>query len=475
MDRRPIQPVPAVRPNGFTEPPPGMGLERYANQLVSWRSCAEGRECAEVRVPLDYAKPDSTAITLAVSRKPATGSRKLGSLFINPGGPGVSGVSYVGYFQREGLEGYDIVGWDPRGVAGSTPVKCVDGTPLDQFIAMDGSPDTTAEKTALIQASRQFAASCLERSGRLLQHVSTVETAHDLDLLRRMLGEDKLSYFGSSYGTQIGATYAHLFPSSVGRMVLDGAVDITGSSETSQAEGFDKALGRFGAWCAGRGCSLGASAAEVENTVTDLWRRLDATPFRVGSRQLTQQLAVTGVIFVLYENEEAWTYLLKALEAAVQGNDGRALLALADEYNQRRSNGEYGQSNYAFPAIRCLDTDDEGIREADQEIAAAVKQAPTLGPFLGPNYVCPMWPVPPAPDPGKLRGKGAAPIVVIGTTGDPATPYDSAVDMARQLESAALITFKGEGHLAYGQSQCVQGLVRAYLVDGVVPRDGSMC
>lgn len=472
---RPVVPVPDVRPDGFADPPPGVGLDRYASQPITWRACRNGQECAEVLVPLDYAKPDGTAITLAVARIRATGSRNLGSLFINPGGPGGSGVAYVGYFERAGLQDYDIVGWDPRGVGESTPVQCAGAEALDRYTAMDGSPDTAEERTAWIQANRAFGRSCLERSGPLLSHVSTVETVHDLDLLRRMLGDTTLSYFGSSYGTQIGAVYAELFPDSVGRMVLDGAVDITDDSDASQAEGFDKSLRAFAAWCAERGCSLGSSPAEVQKSVVELWQELDAKTFDVGRRQLTQQLAVTGVIFVLYENEKAWPALLRSLEDAIRRNNGGRLLAFADQYNQRRSDGQYGQFNYAFPAVRCLDSDEGGLTEADRDLAEAVEDAPTLGPFLGADYVCPMWPVPAAPDPGTLTGKGAAPIVVIGTAGDPATPYEYAVAMARQLESGVLVTFRGEGHLAYGQSPCVQRLVQAYLVDGAVPVDGSRC
>lgn len=474
MDKRPVQPVPAVRPAGFTDPPVGDGSERYAQQRVDWRSCRDGLECAEVVVPLDYHKPDDTAITLAVARRPSAGRSRRGSLFINPGGPGVSGIDYVRSFDRTGLEAFDVVGWDPRGVGASTPIQCADSAQVDRFLAMDGSPDTSVERTALVQASREFGLSCLKRSGPLLSHVSTVETARDLDLLRRLVGEEKLTYFGSSYGTAIGARFADLFPATVGRMVLDGAVDIT-EGGTTQAEGFDRAFTSFAAWCASRSCSLGSSRSAVESGVARLLDRLDAAPLEVGRRQLTQQLAVTAVVFVLYGNERTWSYLVAALEAAIRDGDGGALLALADRYNERGSDGQYGQSTYAFPAITCLDSDKGGIRQADKDLAAVVKKAPTLGPYLGPNYLCPMWPVPAAPDPGRPTARDAAPIVVIGTTGDPATPYQNAVGMARQLDSAVLLTLKGEGHLAYGQSQCVQRQVRAYLVDGVVPKDGAVC
>ena len=252
-----MQPIPSVVPKGYNDPPAGSGLARYQRQTLEWQPCGNGLTCTTVLAPLDYAKPDGTAITLALARRAATAERRLGTLFINPGGPGGSGTSYVGYFNPEGLEGYDIVGWDPRGVGYSTPVACMGPKELDRFYALDASPDDPAEERAWLDAVQGFGRSCLERSGGLLEHVSTVETVKDLELLRGLVGDDKINYFGSSYGTRIGAFYAELYPQRVGRMVLDGSVNISGSDTISQTEGFERALNNFARWCAAGALSAG--------------------------------------------------------------------------------------------------------------------------------------------------------------------------------------------------------------------------
>jgi pimeloyl-ACP methyl ester carboxylesterase len=471
--RRPLQAVPDVRPAGFSEPPPGTGLARYTSQRLAWQPCEHNLQCAAVLVPLDYSTPDQTAISLALTKKPATGNRRLGSLFINPGGPGGSGRAFVTYFPSKGLPDYDIIGWDPRGVGASTPVICA-GADLDQYLSMDASPDNDGELATLIEANRTFGRSCLASSGVLLQHVSTVEVARDLDLLRALVGDDKLNFYGASYGTDIGATYAQLFGTRVGRMVLDGAVDITGKSSTSQAQGFDRALGAFARWCAGRECELGTTQEAVEHSIAAFWATLDSHPMRVGRRQLTQQLGVAGVLTVLYENADGYPILLKALTQALVYRDGRILLALADRQNQRDQNGGYGQINEAFPAVECLDTKDRGLQgEIDKE-ARTDQKAPIFGPVLGPNLLCPMWPVAARPGP-KIVAAQAPPIVVIGTTGDPATPYEDAVAMSKQLKSGVLVTFHGVGHTAYDQSACVHDLVVRDFEQGVLPRPGTSC
>lgn len=470
---RPLEAVPVVRPVGFADPPPGSGLARYRDQRLGWTSCSQGRQCARVLVPLDYDHPDGTAITLALARKVGTGTHHLGSLFIDPGGPGGSGIDYLSSFSAKGLEDYDVVGFDPRGVGQSTPVECT-GADLDSFLTLDISPDTPQEQDTLVAADRDFGRDCLKESGPLLQHVSTVEVARDLDLLRGLVGDRTLSYFGASYGTQIGATYAQLFPARVGRLVLDGAVDITGDTSVSQAQGFERALGAFADWCVARSCSLGHTRPEVLAAVARLWTGLDAKPIAVGSRQLTQQLAVAGVVDILYADQRGYPYLLQALQQAIEQTDGRALLFYADQLNSRDDQGHYGQSNYAFPAIRCLDQRDRGVQGEIAAARQASTKAPTVGSFFGPDLQCALWPVAAVP-PLELVGAGAAPIVVIGTTLDPATPYEYAVGMARQLRSGVLVTFKGRGHTAYGKSPCVQKLVVGYLVDGRVPADGSTC
>jgi pimeloyl-ACP methyl ester carboxylesterase len=442
---------------------------------MTWTPCLDHLECAEVLVPLDYLKPDQQAITLRLAKRPATaGVHRLGTLFVNPGGPGVSGIGLVQGFRGGGLGEYDIVGWDPRGVGQSTPVRCFERQDLDHYLSTDNSPDDGSETEALIMEERSLGQSCLQRSGALLEHISTAETVRDLDLLRGLVGDAKINYLGFSYGTRIGALYAQLFPKRVGRLVLDGAVNISGS-EVDQALGFDRALENFAAWCANQRTDLGSSRDEVLHTVTTLWRQLDSQPIMVGTRSLTQQLAVSAVVFPLYGQQDAWAALRDALLSAVHDHDGARLLRLADLFEERSADGNYDQSIVAFPAIRCLDSSDTSVRAAIRQSEMLIKKAPTIGPFWGPDLTCPLWPVAPAPPIPKIIARGAAPIIVIGTTGDPATPYEYAVGMARQLESAVLVTFHGSGHLAYGQSECVRQIVRDYLINSVVPADGASC
>lgn len=472
---RPLVPVPSVKPEGLVDPPPGTGLGRYTAQQLDWTRCGD-KQCATALAPLDYGDPDGQAVTLALARKKAKGEPRLGSLFINPGGPGGSGVSYVDSFSAKGLEAFDIVGWDPRGVGDSTPVVCSNGADLDRYNAIDYSPDDQAEEQAWIDGNRDFGRSCLDRSGVLLEHISTEETVRDLDLLRQLVGDPLLNYYGASYGTDIGSLYAELFPAQTGHLVLDGAVNISGEdTEVSQAVGFERALVAFSKWCGDRECKLGKSSKEVLASITGFFDQLDAKPLQVSDRELTQSLAVTGVLFVLYDNEKGFPYLYEALLNAIQDSDGAYLLWLADGYNERAEDGTYGKLITSFSAVRCLDEADEGIAGAEAHAAKINKQAPILGPYFGPDLVCPMWPVAAVPKRAKITGAGATPLIVIGTTGDSATPYEYAVNMAKQLESGVLVTFNGQGHLAYRQSECVRQLVVRYLTLDEVPKDPTTC
>jgi pimeloyl-ACP methyl ester carboxylesterase len=476
QDGRPLQPIPDVQPKGFAEPPAGTGLARYEEQELKWKSCGEGISCATMLVPLNYADPDGTAITLMVAKREATGSKRLGSLFINPGGPGGSGVWYVGYFNRTGLENYDIVGWDPRGVGHSTPVTCYGKDDLDHYFSMDSSPDDAAELQATVDEQIEFGQSCLKKSGVLLEHISTMDTVRDLDLLRHLVGDDKINYFGSSYGTKIGALYAEMYPQRVGRMVLDGAVNINSKSKVSQVQGFERALNHFASWCAKAQCRLGSRRGEVLSTIKEFLVSLDQEPMPVsGGRTLSQQQGVKAVFFSMYGGTNSWPTLRDALVAAIFDKDASGLLRLADAFDRRDRDGSYGQLNYAFPAIRCLDSQDDSVRGAQQRFAEDTRSAPVLAQLRGPDLSCPLWPVKPAPKQPVVDAAGAPPIIVIGTTGDPATPYEYAKSMARELRSAVLVTYDGEGHLAYGQSSCVRVIVIAYLVRDHVPRDGTRC
>ena len=472
---RPLTEVPDVRPRGFAAPPAGAGLARYRDQALNWRPCTKELVCASVLAPLDYDDPDGTAITLALAKRPAQGDRRLGTLFINPGGPGAPGRDYVTYFNARGLEGYDVVGWDPRGVGGSTPVRCYDTADYDRFFAVDVSPDTKAEERAFTAETYAFGQACLVRSGPLLEHVSTGETVRDLELLRTLVQDPSLHYFGASYGTRIGSLYAELYPERVGRMVLDGAVNISGQ-DVSQIQGFERALGHFADWAARPGSkqALGTSRVAVLDAVQQLLRDLDGKPLQVQDRTLSQQQGVQGTLNSLYGRDD-WPPLLEALASARQG-DGRGLLALADKgvFRDPRD-GSYGQINDAFPAVRCLDSRAASVRAAERSADRQARRAPLLGPLSGADLVCPLWPVAPAPRQPEITADGAAPIVVLGTTGDPATPYENAQGMARQLDSGVLVTLEGEGHTAYSQSDCIRASVNAYLVDGAVPTDGTRC
>ncbi|MFT4296551.1 MAG: alpha/beta hydrolase [Micropruina sp.] len=472
IDRPRLAPSDA-KPDGFADGLSGDGLTGYLKQSIQWRRCSN-YDCATILAPLDYANPSGQAITLALARKRATQSPKLGTLFINPGGPGASGRNMVTYFASKGLEQYDIVGWDPRGTNASTPVTCYGNAATDAYAQLDSSPDDDAETQALIVGNYEFGKACWENSGELLNHISTVDTARDLDLMRALVGDEKLSFVGYSYGTQIGSFYAELFPQRVGRLVLDAAVDITDDDSVIQAMGFDLALGNFAAWCARQGCSLGAGKDAVLKTITDFLDKLDGEPLTVGDRTLTQSLAATGIAGYLYGGVPAWQVLARDLQAALAG-DGTRLLKSSDGLNDRTEDGSYGSLFYSFPAIGCADSKDEGVVEAEQRWVADQKKAPIYGKYFGPGYTCALWPVHSGPL-VKPTGSGAAPIVVIGATGDPATPYQNAVTMAEQLTSGVLLTYEGEGHGTFGgKSSCVDTLVIDYLTKGEVPADGTRC
>lgn len=472
---RPVLPAVTPKVSGLVAGLAGDGLTPYAKQAVKWSACDEDR-CAKVVVPLDYANPGEAGVTIAVRMKPATATPHLGPLFVNPGGPGASGRDLVGYFDTNGLEQYDIVGWDPRGTGESTPVRCLTDAEADAFVALDGSPDDEAERETLIRANYDFGKACWERNGDYLNHIGTVDTVRDLDLLRQLLGAPKLNYLGYSYGTDIGAVYAELFGGNTGRLVLDAAVNITDDESIVQSQGFDLALGNFATWCAQAGCGLGSSKDAVLTSITALLDSLDGKPIKVGARQLTQTLATSGMAAALYSGKDAWESLAAIVQRA-QAGDGRYLLAAADSLNGRDENGHYGALFFAFPAILCLDNKDEGILDADARWAQDSVEAPVFGRYGGPAYNCTLWPTRPSQR-LQLRptGSSAQPLLVIGATGDPATPYQYAQWMAKQLKSATLVTYDGEGHTGYGgKSGCLDSIVVRYLTKGVVPSGNARC
>ncbi|MEU1053728.1 alpha/beta hydrolase [Streptomyces sp. NPDC005876] len=437
-------------------------------------------QCATLDVPVDWAEPDGERIGLALIRAKARGERREGSLLFNFGGPGGSGVStmpsYAGTVSSL-RERYDLVSWDPRGVAASEGVRCRGDKETQAAESVDVTPDTPAEERAFLRDAADFAKGCERSAGRLMAHVSTTDTARDMDLLRRALGDRKTHYFGISYGTELGGVYAHLFPENVGRMVLDAVVDptadIIGHAE-HQARGFQRALDDYLR-------STGQDPERGSRKIAGLLDRIDAEPLPTSSsgRELTQTLALTGIVLPLY-SKESWPALTSALAAAEDG-DGSELLALADGYNERDPSGHYGTTTHSQRVISCLDDKQRPTVEETRKLLPGFERiSPVFGAFLGWDTAgwCHDWPVPGQYETPEVSAPGAAPVLVVGNTGDPATPYEGARRMADELgeDVDVVLTWKGEGHGAYGSgSDCVDSTVDAYLLDGTVPEDGKIC
>ncbi|NUR06355.1 MAG: alpha/beta fold hydrolase [Nocardioidaceae bacterium] len=473
----------AVSPRPSASQP---GLARYYDQTLDWKPCREQFECAKLTVPLDYAKPGGRAIRVAVLRSPSTDKgKRIGSLLVNPGGPGVSGVDFAATapatFGADLRQAFDIVGFDPRGVGESAPLACLSDRQLDRFVASDPDPDTTAETQESDRLVRDFGRGCVAHDPGLARHVSTEEAARDMDVLRAALGDERLSYFGFSYGTYLGATYAGLFPDRVGRMVLDGALDPSLSTVDLglvQARGFETALRAYVQNCVdGGSCFLGDT---VESGTRRIQRFLDQVDRRSlpgsESRRLTEGYAVLGIWQPLYYREE-WDILSSALKAGFAGN-GAPLMSLADFYTQRGPGGFRDNALEMLYAVNCLDHDDGVSSSKVGTLEPAFERAsPTFGrTFAYSTSACANWPIHTGRQPAPVTAKGSAPIMVVGTTRDPATPIEGARGLVRQLDDAVLVTRDGDGHTAYHQgSQCVDDTIEAYLVAGKVPKSEVDC
>lgn len=472
-------------PDGFGAGPPGQGLQRFYDQQVSWDDCGGGDTCASIWVPLDYADPGGDAITIKAKRQPAGDSAgKVGTLFVNPGGPGGSGIEYLDYAALDSsiTDVYDVVGFDPRGVASSTPVECVSDEELDAYISSDPTPDTPAEIATMQQLWGSITAGCVANSGPLLEHVSTIEAARDMDVLRAVVDDPSFNYYGASYGTYLGATYAALFPGTVHRMVLDGAVDPEAAphtSEVGQARGFQTALTAYLQDCVSSGsCPLGSTVAEAQGNVIEMFASLDQQPLPTSDgRELTEGLAFLGFIVPLYSREN-WPYETQAVEQALQGS-GDLLLFLADQYANRDDDGHYSDNALEVQsAVNCLDhPEDETLADIEAGGAPFEKASPVFGPVAKWwPYACSNWPVKPTLTAPNYAASGAAPIVVVGTTRDPATPYKQAVRLAKELDSGVLLSRDGDGHTAYSSGNtCIDTAIDTYFVSGQPPTDGTMC
>ena len=456
----------------------------FYQQQPAWRGCGDSLECTAVTVPVDWAAPTGPTLGLNVVRRRAAGSR-IGSLLINPGGPGVAGADWVkkssSLFGTALRDAFDLVGWDPRGTGDSGGIRCLESDRLDAFFAADMTPDDAAERDADVTLNRELAAGCRAQAGALFGHVDTISTVKDMDVLRAVLGDRTLSYFGASYGTFLGAWYAQLFPWRVGRLVLDGAVDPSLDAKgyiAGQAMGFDRAVTAYLEDCLHQeGCPFRGTPAEARDQLGALLQAADSRPLRTsGGRELTQSLMATGIAYGMYA-QGFWKSLSQALTKALQG-DGTPLLEMADAYNERDAKGHYGGTLQAYSPIYCLDhPDTRTLDEIAADAAELGRRYPPLGDFVGWGAVaCLVWPVKPVLTPQRLTAQGAAPILVVGSTGDPATPYEWAKGLASQLSSGRLLTREGTGHTAYLEgSACINEAVEAYLVAGDVPKEGTVC
>lgn len=466
---------------------PSADLSRFYGQQPDWQPC--GRfYCARLTVPLDYADPAGETISLALLMRPAgVPGERVGYLVVNPGGPGAPGTDYARgattYFRRELTDRFDVVGFDPRGTGDSSPVDCLTDAEMDAWISVDRNPDTPAEEQELLDQMERFGAGCTARSGALAAHISTIEAARDIDVLRSALGEETLTYFGASYGTKLGATYADLFPGRAGRLVLDGAVDPTlgvRAVNREQAAGFDTALRAYVQNCVDStdSCFLGSSVDAGVARVAQLLADLDNRPLPAGAgRELTSGAAFFGIAVPLY-NRDYWFLLSQGLKDALDG-DGRALQLLADAYFSRNADGSYASnSEEAYRAITCLDNPAWLTpAQVERQLPSFERAAPTFGDvFAWDTMMCRGFTARAEEQPQPLDAPGAPPILVIGTTRDPATPLTWAQALAGQLDSGVLVTRDGDGHTGYHSGNgCVDDAVEAYLIDGTVPQDGLAC
>lgn len=447
---------------------------------LTWTSCGGGFQCATVQVPLDYSKPDGDKIGIAINRKPATDpSQRIGSVLTNPGGPGASGIEFLrseASIMTNLNRRFDLIGFDPRGIGQSSPVRCLSGPQEDAFNALDPVLDDPQEKQAAIDADRSFAAGCAQMSGKVLPFVDTVSAAKDMDEIRAALGDAKLTYLGFSYGTFLGENYAHLFPTHIRAMSLDGVIDPTQDPNQmllAQIVGFENNLQAYFSSCPSRAAATPGICSYTK--LMTLMQRLDSNPLRVGSRQLTRALAVIGVLTPLYD-QSTWTYLDTALAQAESGN-GSLLLQFSDLYLGRNADGSYTNEIDANNAVNCLDRPVPTDVATYDALGPSFAQASALfGPaFQYSNLVCAYWPVKPKGQVGALTAPGSPPILLVGGTNDPATPFAWAQAVNQQIAGSVLLKRIGNGHVSYDKSACAQQIEDAYLTNLTLPAAGSTC
>jgi pimeloyl-ACP methyl ester carboxylesterase len=469
-----------------TTAPSLVSTTEFVVNPIDWKACDGSTstevECGSIEVPFDYTDPEQGSFVLFVKKhNAASPTDRIGSMMVNPGGPGFGGSSLADdaqyYFSQGLIDRFDIIAWDPRGTGESTPaVNCVDT--FDEYFGLDSPPETPEEKQALIDASQAFNDKCAENSGTILPYISTMASAQDINSLRLALGEEKVSYFGFSYGSELGTTWATMFPETVRAIVVDGAVDPNASSVQegmNQAKGFEGQLATFLKQCSEKTTCAFHNGGKAEAAFDQLVLDIDVTPLEVSKDRtpVTQGVLFTAVAQAMY-SDYYWPQLSEALSEA-QSGDGKGILQLYDDYYQRKDDGTYGNELEAFLAISCLD--DPGAtstEEVELHIEDFIAAAPRLGGNFAYGYSCALWPVEQAAK-VSITGKDAGPIVVVGTTGDAATPLESTRKMAQGLEQGILIVVDANQHTGYGANSCVVKAVDDYLIKLKVPTNETTC
>jgi len=447
-------------------------LAAYYAQELQWKSCYENYQCTDLLVPIDYTELKTGTFNISVLKYPTTNKKKLGSLIVNPGGPGGSGVGYAYaaeyLFTSAILDSYDIVGFDPRGVGRSEPIICLSDKELDANYASDSKPDNEQEFTRTLIESKKFIQQCGEKNKHLTSF-STANAARDMDILRQAVGDKQLNYMGKSYGTFLGTLYAQFFPEKVGRMVLDGAVDPAISNfqqGLTQAVGFDKAFAAFVTDCSKRSdCPLPKDNKAAIEEMKKILSQLEKKP----NKRLSESLALLGTASALYDSKTGWPKLRAAIREVKQGKAGK-FLELADEYTGHTKDGYATNEFDSGSIIDCLDaTDNRSVEQIKVDAQAFAKQAPLFGPYLAyGGLVCQYFETPKVTQ--VVPTKTANPIVIIGTTGDPATPYAWAQGLHKILTNSVLISLTGDGHTGQGQgNKCVDGQVDEFYLENKTP------
>ncbi len=459
---------------------------------LEWTSCVTELaalaelECASLSVPMDRADPEAGEIDLALARSVATGSpeQRIGSLLLNPGGPGGSGIEFLANaalaMPAEIQQSFDLVSWDPRGVAESTPVRCLTDEEKDAQFEGDISPDEQAEFDRAVEDTAEFREACETNHPELIEHMSTADVAGDLEEIRVALGDGQLNYVGFSYGTSIGATYATLFPENVRAMVLDGSVSPSATAEEQLAVGansFERTYASFVETCDGDpDCALSGRTAE---TVEEVRSTLDAEPLEYptasGTRELTRDLFDIGLLTAMYQSE-IWGTVASAVDD-LEGGGAEVILTLADSQIGREPDGSWDNSTDAQTMVNCADQPERPtVEEALEAGRRATADAPTFGEVLATGLLgCVDWPLPANPVPAWTAA-GAPPILVVGTLGDPATPYEWSEEMAATLQGSVLLTYEGDGHTAFLRGgDCINDAVVDYLVELTLPEAGTSC